>query len=341
MKCLTVEVRRVHLRLAAAVIILLCCGYASAQTLATSPQAGNAASGTASEEYTLGPGDVLSVSIPEAQEFGGRFRVSDSGLIEIPGLAAPIRAEGESPMELAHTIRQALIDAKQLRDPKVTVFVEEFHGRRITVLGAVAKPSVYPLERRTTVLDALSMAGGALPGAGNTVTIVRGPASAEATGTPVGSVQIIDLSRLGKGEDATVNVQVENGDVISVSAAQVVYVVGAVIKPGGFVMSNPSAGISVVQALAMAEGFTSVAATSRGLVIRQSTSDAARQEIPVDLAHMLSGKATDMLLAPNDILYIPESGAKKTLKALAEIAMSAANGVAIYGVGYRAAGIGP
>jgi polysaccharide export outer membrane protein len=155
----------------------------------------------------------------------------------------------------------------------------------------------------------------------------------------VGSVQIIDMSRLVRGDDTAANVDVRNGDVISVSAAQVVYVVGAVTKPGGFVMSNPSAGISVVQALAMAEGFTNVAATNRGMIIRQSTSDAGRQEIPVDISHMMDGKVADVLLAPNDILYIPESGARKTVKALMEIAMSAANGVAIYGVGYRAAGI--
>jgi polysaccharide biosynthesis/export protein len=262
-------------------------------------------------------------------------------LVEIAGLPSPIQAEGESPMQFAHSIRQALIDAKQLRDPKVTVFVEEFHGRRVTVLGAVVKPAVYPLERRTTVLDALSLAGGVLPASGNTVTIVRGAASAEASGTPVGSVQIIDMSRLIKGEDTSLNVEVQNGDVINVSAAQVVYVVGAVIKPGAFVMSNPSAGISVVQAVAMAEGFNYVAATGRALIIRNSTNDAARQEILVDISHMLSGKLADVLLAPNDILYVPESGAKKTLKALAEIGMSAANGVAIYGVGYRAAGIAP
>lgn len=325
----------------AAISLLFLCGHAAAQANATSAQAGRAGSGAAAEEYTIGPGDVLSVSIPEAPEFGGKFRVSDSGLVAIAGLAAPIQAEGESPVQLAQSIRQALIEAKQLRDPKVTVFVEEFHGRRITVLGAVAKPAVYPLERRTTVLDALSMAGGVLPGSGNTVTIVRGAASAEATGTAVGSVQIIDMSRLVKGEETSLDVEVQNGDVISVSAAQVVYVVGAVIKPGGFVMSNPTAGISVVQAVAMAEGFKYVAATGRALIIRNSTNNVARQEIQVDISQMLSGKLADVLLAPNDILYVPESGAKKTLKALAEIGMSAANGVAIYGVGYRAAGISP
>ncbi len=332
---------RIRALFAAVVSLLFLCGHASAQSNATPLHAGQAASGVSAEEYTIGPGDVLSVSIPEAPEFGGKFRVSDSGLLEIGALPSPIQAEGESPMQLAHTIRQALIDAKQLRDPKVTVFVEEFHGRRVTVLGAVVKPAAYPLEGRTTVLDALSLAGGVLPGSGNTVTIVRGAASAEASGTSVGSVQIIDMSRLVKGEDTSLNVEVQNGDVINVSGAQVVYVVGAVIKPGGFVMSNPSAGVSVVQAVAMAEGFTYVAATGRAFIIRNSTSDAARQEIPVDISHRLSGKLADVLLAPNDILYVPESGAKKTLKALAEIGMSAANGAAIYGVGYRAAGIAP
>jgi polysaccharide export outer membrane protein len=292
-------------------------------------------------DYTIGAGDVITVSIPDAQEFGGKFRVSDSGSVDIPGLAAPVAAEGQTSTELARAIRQALIDAKQLRDPKVTVFVDEFHGRRITVLGAVTKPAVYPLEHRTTVLEAVSMAGGALPGAGNSVTIVRGKASAESTGTAVGSVQIIDLARLAKGEDPAANVEVQSGDVISVSAAQIIYVVGAVVKPGGFVMSNPSAGISAVQAIAMAEGFNSVAATNRAVIMRQSTSDSARQEIPVDLSQMFAGKSTDVLLAPNDILYIPDSTAKKVWKAIGEVALSAANGVAIYGVGYRAAGIAP
>jgi polysaccharide biosynthesis/export protein len=295
----------------------------------------------ASADYRISAGDVVSISIPEAQEFGGKFRVSDSGSIDLPGVANPIAAEGQSAAELARTIRQSLIDAKQLRDPKVSVFVEEFHGRRITVLGAVAKPAVYPLERRTTVLEAVSMAGGALPGAGNSVTIVRGKASAEASNTAVGSVEIIDLARLMKGEEPAANIEVQTGDVVSVSAAQIVYVVGAVVKPGGFVMSNPSAGISVVQALAMAEGFNGVAAGGRAVIMRESTSDAARQEIAVDLTRMLAGKSADMMLAPNDILYVPDSTAKKALKVVGEVALSAANGVAIYGVGYRAAGIAP
>jgi polysaccharide export outer membrane protein len=112
-------------------------------------------------------------------------------------------------------------------------------------------------------------------------------------------------------------------------------VVGAVTKPGGFTLKNPAEGISVVQAVALAEGFRPVAATSRAVIVRQSTDEHARREIPVDISQMMTGKGTDVLLAPNDILYVPESSGKKTLKVMGDVAMAAVNGIAIYGIGYR------
>jgi polysaccharide export outer membrane protein len=286
------------------------------------------------EDYKIGAGDILTVTVMDAPEFGGKFLVSDSGSIEVPGVSTQIHAEGLSPAELALSVHQALIDAKQLRDPRVTVFVDEYHGRTVTVVGAVNKPAVYALQRKTTVLDALSMAGGALPNSGNTVTIVRGPASAEATNTAVGSVQILQMSNLVDGSGSSPNVEVKNGDVINVSAAQLVYVVGAVVKPGGYTMADPSSGVSVIQAIALAEGLKSVA-KRQGLIVRQSTSDHGRVEIPVDFSQMVDGRITDVVLAPNDILYVPTSGAKKTLKALGDIAIASVVGIATYGVGYR------
>lgn len=317
------------------VLMLAYCPTAGAQTQESANQSQGSDKSASVEEYKIGPDDVLSITVADAPEFSGKHRVSDAGLIEIAGIPTPIHADGQSALELSHTIRGALIDAKQLRDPRVSVFIEEYHGRTITVLGSVNKPGVYSLQKRTTVLNAISMAGGALPNAGSTVTIVRGRASAEATGKEVGSVQIIDMSRVVKGDDMAANVEVRNEDVISVSAAQVVYVVGAVTKPGGFAMSNPSEGISVVQAIALAEGFRPAAATHHAVIVRQSTSDQGRREIPVDLAQMMAGKQTDVLLGPNDILYVPASGARKTLKALGDVAMAAVNGIAIYGLGNR------
>ena len=291
-------------------------------------------SATAAEDYKIGADDVLTVSVADAPEYGGKLRVTDSGSIDIPGVPTPIHAAGESPSDLARIIRHALIDAKQLRDPRVSVYVDEYHGRTITVLGAVTKPAVYALQKRTTVLEALSLAGGTLPSAGNVVTIVRGPASAEATNTSVGSVQIFQLSNLENGTDFSINVEVKNGDVVSVSAAQLVYVVGAVVKPGGFTMADPSSGVSVVQAVALAQGLNSVA-SSHGVIVRQSTSEHGRIDIPVEIGQMMAGKSTDLVLAPNDILFVPTSGTKKTLKVLGDVALSAVNGIAFYGVGYR------
>lgn len=316
----------------AIVVALATAGPTLAQS--ASPQQAQTAS-PAAQDYKIGTDDVLTVSVLDAPEFGGKLRVSDTGQIAIPGVKAPIQAEGLSTTELSQSIRQALLDAKQLRDPRVTVFVDEYHGRTVTVLGAVARPAEYPLQKRTSVVEALSLAGGTLPTAGNVITVVRGPASAEATNTQTGSVNIIEMNKVLKGEDSLASLEVRNGDVVSVATAPVIYVVGAVTKPGGYAMADPSSGVSAVQAVALAQGFNSVASTHRALIVRQSTSTAGRVEIPVDLGLMMAGKTTDVPLAPNDILYIPSSGTKRTLKAMGEVAMAAATGVAYYGLGYK------
>src|ERR1700740_1174263 len=86
------------------------------------------ASGAAWAEvgYKIGTGDVLNIAVADASEFGGKFRVGDSGMIEIAGLPQPIHAEGLTTAELARAIRQALLNANQLRDPKVNVFIDEY-----------------------------------------------------------------------------------------------------------------------------------------------------------------------------------------------------------------------
>lgn len=324
--------------LLALVAVILGPASLSGQTVPATPSTSvetPASASSVGEDYKIGPGDVLTISVTDTPEYGGKFRVADSGVIQVTGVNDPLMAEGLTPIELSLAIRKALVDAKQLRNPKVNVFVDEYHGRTITILGAVSKPSVYSLSRHTTVLEALSLAGGALPNSGSTITVVRGAASAEATNTPIGSVQIIDVAQLTHGDNLSGNIEVRNGDVLNVSPAQIVYVVGAVAKPGGFVLANPSDGVSVVQAVALAEGFKPLASTHHGLIIRQSTSAQARREIPVDLQDIMNGKETDLVLAPNDILYVPESTGKKVLKVMGEVAMAAVNGVAIYGLGYR------
>ena len=124
-------------------------------------------------DYTLGPNDVLYITVADSGEITGRYRVTDTGYLVLPGLSRPIKAQGLSVPELSKSIAEALEAAELMREPMVTVFVEQYHSQTVTVLGAVNKPSVYPLEKPTTLLEILSMAGGLKETAGSTVSLAR------------------------------------------------------------------------------------------------------------------------------------------------------------------------
>jgi polysaccharide export outer membrane protein len=292
------------------------------------------------EDYTVGPGDVLDITIEDMPEASGKFRVSGLGEVVLPGLSAPVKAAGLTAPELSRRIGQALRQAELLRHPVVNVFVEEYRSRTVTVLGAVQKPSVYPLERATTVLEAISLAGGLLPTAGRHLTLVRraprgaAPAALKTSTETPARVFDLDLGKLLSGEDPALNLEVQAGDVLTVSTAPLIYVVGAVQKPGGFVLADPYASITVLQGLALAGGLTPVAAAGRSVIVRHAANGSNRREIPVDVQKLMAGKVDDQPLEPDDILFVPESGARRGARRLAEAAVQAATGVIIYGVGY-------
>ena len=294
---------------------------------------------TEAADYTLGRGDVLTITIDDTPEITVKFRVTESGHVSLPMLSAPLKAEGLTPVELSKSIADALKAAKLYREPVVNVFVEEFHSRTVTVLGAVAHPSVYPIQGTTTVLEVLSMAGGLAPQAGSMVTVVRNAQPQNSAGSTGANLALphrvlsLDLSKLEHGVDPSLNAEVRAGDVVSVSMAPIVYVVGAVEKPGGYVLQEAGSGATVLQALAMAEGIKSIAAPGRAVIVRGKGPN--EEDIPVDVGKILSRKADDYPLEPNDILLVPDSGMKKTAYKAGEIATQALVGIAVYGFGYR------
>jgi len=292
----------------------------------------------AADDYRVGPEDVLAISVTDAPEFSGRFRVNQSGYLVMTSLPEPIKAEGKTAMELSTELRKALEDAKLYRDPTVNVFVEEYHSKSVTIVGAVTKPGSYPLHKRTTVVQAISEAG-LMPTTGNRVTLISANTVSSIEPKAAETTQTFELGKLMSGSDAGVNVEVHDGDVINVATADVVYVVGAVTKPGGFVQQDRSAGVTALQAIALAEGMTSVAAERNALIIRRNADGSARENIPIDLAKIMSGKEGDTPLRPNDILFVPVSGTKQTLHVMGQIGMAAVNGVAFYGLGYRVAAL--
>jgi len=295
----------------------------------------------APSDYSIGPGDILEVDVTPGfmpkgseDELVAKFRVMANGDIQIPTVPTPIKAEGLTTAALANRIAHALEEAKQFRDPVVRVFVDEFHSKTVTLLGAIEKPTVYSLEKETRLLDVLATGGGLAPNAGNTITVVHQGQSAGSAKS-----QTIDLAALLKGKDPSLNVEVHNGDVIDVSTAPIIYVVGAVNKPGGFPVLDPGSGITVLQALAMAEGATSLAAKGRCLIVRGSVDSSGRRNIPLNLNNVMEGKNMDLRLQANDILFVPESGVKRTEQRMGEVAVQAINGISVYGIGYRIAGV--
>jgi polysaccharide biosynthesis/export protein len=294
-------------------------------------------SNIAGDDYRVGPEDVLVISITDAPEFSGRYRVNKSGYLVMTSLSSPIKAEGMTTMELSTALRNALEAAQLYRDPTVNVYVEEYHSQAITIVGAVTKPGVYPLHKRTTVIQAVSEAG-LMPTTGNRITLISANPGNSTDSKASENSETFELGKLMSGSDPRVDLEVHEGDVINVATADVVYVVGAVIKPGGFVQQDRNSGVTALQAVALAQGFNSVAATHNAVIIRRTGDGSAHENIPVDIGKIMSGKNGDTPLQSNDILYVPTSGTKQTLRVLGEIGMAAVNGVAFYGLGYRVAG---
>jgi polysaccharide biosynthesis/export protein len=286
-------------------------------------------------ESRIGPGDLLDVTVFEAPEMNRTLRVSTRGEISLE-LLGPVMASGLTPHDLESALQEKL-RRKYMKDPHVGVFVRELESHPVSVVGAVNKPGVFQIQGTKTVLEVLSMAGGAAQDAGESVVILRGAAFSEGETTsnhglprePSPKIDAVSLWNLMESRDAALNLPVYPGDIVKVTSGDLVYVVGEVRKPGGFPLKNNQS-ITLLQALALAEGATHTAATGQARIVRTDADTGQRIEIPVNLGKILANKASDPGLLPKDILFIPNSSAKSAFYRGAESAVSMATGVAIY-----------
>lgn len=313
--------------------------------------------------YMIGVGDIINIRIAEEDDVSGRYQVSQSGDVKIPLLEKPIHADGLSTFDFSSVLSQELKKQQILKDPYVTVFIERGMTQNVTVSGPVARPGIYPIERATRLVDVLSMSGGLAPNAGQTITITHpvtdqkpeatgGPSHATDSKSTAGSAataadqkstvtsgsngggsETVDVATLMSGENREANVLIHAGDQITVSNASVVYVVGAVTRPGAFAVQDPKSGLSVLKAIALVEGTLSTAKLGSAIIVRKSTNETGREEIPVDLSKVMKGQLKDPILMANDILYVPQSGIKQGLKRMGDAAQAAAG----YGLGLRIA----
>jgi polysaccharide export outer membrane protein len=280
----------------------------------TSPTGSGFGSGAAGP---IGAGDLLEMSVFDTPELSGKMRVSNTGDILVP-LVGSLHVAGMKAEEAQNLIRQKFIDGGFLKDPQVSVFVAEYATQGVSVLGEVKNPGIYPAFGSHHLLDYISQAQGLTPLAGTAVTITH-----ETQGAP----QRVKL-QAGTTPKPENNPVIQPGDTIYVERTGVVYVVGDVAHPGGFPMDHDDQ-LTILQAIALAQGTNSTAARSSARLIR--TSAQGRQEIPVNLKKILTSKATDLELQDNDILFVPSSTAKLTLRDF-ENALPAASAASIYRV---------
>jgi polysaccharide export outer membrane protein len=271
----------------------------------------------ASTEYRIGPDDLISVTVLQASELNASVRVSETGDISLP-LLGMVRAADLTTAELELRLEDRLRE-KYIRNPDVTVRAVEIRSHGVAVVGAVRHAGVVQIPRAAPLLDVISLAGGLADDAGDSVLIMRKPAATgvEASGTTGTVREVIPLKALMQSQPAA-NVAIHPGDVVNVQSAAVVYVVGAVNKPGAFAMRGNDR-LTVLRAVALGEGVTSVASTQNALVLR-TRSGGERTEIPIDLRAVLKGTAPDIALEPQDLLFVPTNGGKVATRAMLDYA---------------------
>ncbi|MCU1295442.1 MAG: polysaccharide export protein [Bryobacterales bacterium] len=286
------------------------------------------------KDYILGPEDMLSVRVLNAEEVANTpYAIDLLGNLTLPRIGK-IHAAGLTLGQLEAELTTRF--GEYLQHPLVTVAVSEFHSQPISVLGEVDTPGVHQMKGRKTLFEVISEAGGLKDDAGNSIKITRrkewGPIPLpNATMDPSGeySVAEVDIHSVMTAQNPRENISVKPNDVITVPKADLVYVIGAVTKPGGFVLSE-KANISILQALSMAEGLQRTAGSGNGKILRTASGSSQRVEIPVNVKNILAGKQPDVPLLANDILFIPSSAAKSASLRALEAIIQTGTGVAIY-----------
>jgi polysaccharide biosynthesis/export protein len=268
------------------------------------------------ESLLIGPGDLIQVDVMETPEMEQQVRVSDAGTVTL-AYVGTINVSGQTPASAASMIQKALIDKKVMRQPQVSVKVEEYATQDVSVLGQVRTPGTYAITTPQTILKILSLAGGLTDAADRNVTIKRRQPSEE-----------IKYYVSNNSDEVLSNVaMVYPGDTVLIPRAPLVYVMGDVSRPGGYAITTNDARLSVLQVVAMAGSANKTSMQSKVRLIRATAN--GQVELPVRLDQIEKGKQPDVMLQPNDIVYVPFSWMKNVAMNSSSIAASTA-GAAVY-----------
>jgi polysaccharide biosynthesis/export protein len=309
-------------------------GPAKGQTAAPATDP-NTAPTTTPSTYFLGPDDQIIIQGPEMDEVVNKpYRVDPDGYISVPMLGR-IKAGGMTIGDFETELNKAA--SKYVRSPQLVASVAEFHSQPISVVGAVNQPGAQQLQGKKTLMQVISMVGGFRTDAGNTLTITRELQWGKlplpnATTDPTGKYSTAEVSipELLQEKTPQFNILIKPNDVITVPVSETVYVVGDVHKAGGFLLGEHK-DMTVLQAVAMAEGINSTSDSKHSRIIHHAADASLRSETPVNVKMILAGKAEDVPLNGGDILFVPGSLSKKAGVRTVEAVIQTATGMAVWG----------
>ena len=284
------------------------------QNPAATPPTSMALPAADQSHYIISPGDVLDVSVFGAPDLSQKAVVNSGGNIYMP-LINYVHVAGLHVEDAQVVVEKAYFTNGVLKFPHVSIVITSY-ASGVVLMGEVVRPGIYPIVGAGKLFDILAEAGGTAASAGQVVTITH-KGGAEP--------QIVTLTS-DPIKSNSANVPVQQGDTIVVSKAGVVYIVGEVYSPSGFLMDEKGQ-YTVMKVVAMAHGTTKFAKTSKARIVRR-TSD-GNKEIPVPLDKILVSKAPDIPIQSNDILFVPTNKGKQAAARGAEAAISIATSLAI------------
>jgi polysaccharide biosynthesis/export protein len=282
--------------------------------------------GGASLALPIGAGDFLEVTEFHLPEFRSAVRVTSTGTVLLP-LIGEVKVLDMTEPQASAAIEKALLDGGMLLHPQVSVLVTAAVGQDVSVMGEVARPGVYPYTAHHRLLDLISAAWGLSPNAGRLVEIFHRDDPQKAVPVvldPNGDAETKPASKVVKIDH---NPELEPGDTVLVSRAGLAYVIGDVVRPGGFAV-DPVQGLTVVQALSLAWGATPNASVGKAILIHDQAG--GRTLTTLNLHRMIRGQDPDQPVHDRDILFIPDSQTKALLNKSLEAAIQSAIGVSIY-----------
>ena len=255
------------------------------------------------QSYYLGPGDLIEISVFRIEDLNTQVRVNGKGELFLP-LLGVVKVSGLT-VEEAELFIARKLEADFLQNPQVSIFVSEYRSQEITVMGAVTKPDIYSVTKSRSVVEMISLAGGVTEDAADSIRV-----SSSAINKESGELEkrnfVISINGLLTDRESLSQIRLKGGDAIFVPEAGVVYVEGAVEKPGAYKMAGD---VTVLQALSLAGGAKWASNQSNVRVVRNLNGQPTSVEVNLNKVRDQDGQ--DVRLEDGDIVIVDYGTAKR------------------------------